>query len=539
MSGKIERGPETTLVVRGVSLPYRAPAEEALSAVAKKLKARGLRADGLIVYKRSVDARKKKDIRFVYSVAAKVRQAPDKLPKDPEFALFPAPEKQPEFGLQPLDGRVLVVGFGPCGMFAALKLAQAGMRPIVIERGDGIEERTRKVELFNRTGELDCESNIQFGAGGAGSFSDGKLITRIGDALCTEVLETYARHGAPESILTLAKPHIGTDKLFFVSQSIEREIRSLGGEVRYRTKLLSLRYNAAGRVTAALTADGEIPCGAVVLAIGHSARDTYRMLHVAGYELKAKDFSVGLRVEHLQEDIDRAMYGDADISILGHAEYGLSYREGERGVYSFCMCPGGEVICASSEEGGIVVNGMSRYLRDGRNANSAIAVSVLKGDYGDDPMKAIGYQEQFEKRAFAAGGGAYRAPIQTLGDFMNGKTGAEPRRILPTFRGGAFVKTSDLTQIFPVRDIELMRRGFAHFDKCIKGFAVSDALLTGVETRTSAPLRIVRGEDATSPGHDNVYPCGEGAGYAGGITSAAVDGIRTAYRIISKYRPTE
>lgn len=531
---------ETILILKGISLPYTEPSANAVETAERKLKKAGLPVLSAEIHKRSVDARKKNDIRFVYSVQATVRgKCGEKRLRELDASPLVTDDRIPESGIRYLRGRVVVVGFGPCGMFAALRLARAGYRPIVIERGDDIEKRTEAAARFMKTGELDEESNVQFGAGGAGSFSDGKLVTRIGDPLAMHVLRTYREFGAPKSILTLAKPHIGTDLLFGVTAGVDREIRRLGGEIFYRTKLTGLRCDSSGRVVSALTSEGEIPCGALILAVGHSARDTYGMLLKEGFSMVGKDFSVGARVEHLQKDIDRAMYGDADVSILGHAEYTLSLREGRRGVYSFCMCPGGEVICASSESGGLVVNGMSRYSRDGRNANAAIAVSVLKEDYGSDPMKGIEFQRSIERKAFESAGGGYRAPIQTLSDFMNGRSSREPSRVLPTFRGGSAVSLCDLGGILPQGVVSLMKRGFDYFETRIRGFAAPDALLTGVETRTSAPLRILREDDMTAPGRPNFYPCGEGAGYAGGITSAAVDGLRAANAVISEYMPPQ
>ncbi|MBQ8911013.1 MAG: hypothetical protein IJY89_00400 [Clostridia bacterium] len=525
------------MLIRDISLPYTASAKEALSRADKKLRAAGIRAESLSIFKRSVDARRKNDIRFLYSVCACCEKTPsaDVLLKIPA-GILAAPEKTPIGGNEDLSGRVIVVGFGPCGMFAALELAKAGYRPLVLERGAEVRERKRQVDLFLKTGVLDVNSNVQFGAGGAGTFSDGKLVTRINDPLGSTVFETLFEFGAPESIMTLAKPHVGTDKLLFVVENADKKIKELGGEILYETKLLSLKRRADGSLLSVITDKGEIPCGALVLAVGHSARDTYEMLLEEGFSVSPKDFSVGARVEHLQEDIDRALYGDGDVAVLGHGEYSLSYREGQRGVYSFCMCPGGQVVCASSEQGGLVVNGMSNYTRDGKNANAAIAVSVLKEDYGATPKKAIAYQRTLEQRAFEAAGGGYRAPVQLLGDFLAGGHGSTPQRITPTFRDGAHHTLCDLADILPPHVTAMMRRGFPYFDKKIKGYAVKDAVLTGVETRTSAPVRIVRNEDLTAIGCPNLYPAGEGAGYAGGITSAAVDGLRVAREVIRRYK---
>ena len=526
-----------TLVLRNISLPYTANAEEALRVAEKKLRTVGVRPLSLSVFKRSVDARRKNDIRFLYSVSAHCPRTPDKGALDRIAAtVLPPFEERPQSGTEGLSGRVIVVGFGPCGMFAALELAKAGYKPLVIERGSDVYTRKEKVDRFFETGVLDLDSNIQFGAGGAGTFSDGKLVTRINDPMGSVVFETLRDLGAPESIMTLAKPHVGTDKLLGIVAKADEEIRAHGGEILYDTTLLSLRRKADGSLSSVLTSRGEIACGALVLALGHSARDTYEMLLESGVAVEPKDFSVGARVEHLQKDIDFALYGDADTSILGHGEYSLSYREGNRGVYSVCMCPGGPVVCASSEEGGLVVNGMSNYARDGRNANAAIAVSVLKEDYGATPREAIAYQRAIERTAFERAGGGYRAPVQLLGDFLEGTLKGEPNRITPTFRNGTNTTVCDLSTVLPLHVTSLMRKGFLQFERQIKGYSVSDAVLTGVETRTSAPVRITRNEACVALGCDNLYPAGEGAGYAGGITSAAIDGLRVARKIIERYK---
>ncbi|MBO5273803.1 MAG: hypothetical protein J6I45_04225, partial [Clostridia bacterium] len=351
--------------------------------------------------------------------------------------------------------------------------------------------------------------------------------------------------GAPDEILYAAKPHIGTDKLLGVVARIRDRILALGGEIHFNCRMDSIVTDAgcakAVKVINTLTGEGNtIPCGALIIVPGHSSRDTYAMLLKAGYQLNPKPFSVGVRIEHLQSDIDRALYGNlAGAPFLGHGEYNLSHRVGERGVYTFCMCPGGEVVAAASEEGGVVVNGMSRYLRDGKNANSAVAVSVLPSDFGNTVEGAIAFQRTLERAAYKAGGEDYSAPIQTVGDFLSDRTGSLPTRIIPTYRGGEFVKPCDLGALMPAFVTSMLKLGLSEFGKKIRGFDAPDAILTGFETRTSAPLRMERDESGIALGTANIYPAGEGAGYAGGITSAAVDGIAASLHLMEHYAPVK
>ncbi len=432
-------------------------------------------------------------------------------------------------GLEIPSARPVVVGFGPAGMFAALALAERGYRPVVIERGDPVAVRSARVAEFMRTGSLDTESNVQFGAGGAGTFSDGKLVTRINDEKVSYVLKRFAGFGAPSEILVSAKPHVGTDRLLKIVSNIDARIRELGGEIHYRTRCDSFVRNASGLVCAVRTPDGEIPCGQVILAVGNGARDTFEYLASAGFDIVPKPFSVGVRIEHLQERIDEAMYGNyAGDPRLGHAEYALSHRTGGDCVYTFCMCPGGEVIASASEDGGVVTNGMSRYLRNGRNANSAVVVNVENAD-------PVSFQRKIERAAFRAGGGGFAAPFDTVGHFL-GTSCNGPDEVVPTYMGGN-VRRSDIASLFPERVSRLLREGIAVFGKKIDGFDSPSAVVTGAETRTSSPYRIPRGGDSTCLCCGNVYPAGEGAGYAGGITSSAVDGLRAAIAVISRYRP--
>lgn len=488
------------------------------------------------LYKKSTDARKKKDIRVVCSVLV---TADEEIFVDEsrlaENSVRVCRDEIPEIsiGNEEMLAPPLVVGMGPCGMFAALLLAQNGYKPILIDRGGDVDGRVEQVERFYNERILNTSTNIQFGAGGAGTFSDGKLVTRIGDANCNFVLKTFHSFGAPDDILTKAKPHIGTDILRVVVKNILCEIERLGGRLIYNCRLES--FEQKGRTVSAKTSVGDIECGACILAVGHSARDTYEMLLNKGFEITPKPFSVGVRIEHLREDIDKALFGEyAGHEKLGVGEYNLSYTKGERGVYTFCMCPGGEVVAAASEDGGVVVNGMSRYARDGRNSNSAVAVSVSPDDFGGNVRAAIEFQRSLERKAFALGGGNYTAPCQTVGDFFEGKAVNEPSRVLPTYMNGN-CKVADIGEIFPSFVTEGLKIGLSDFDKKLSGFASRDAVLTAVETRTSAPLTLRRGEDMTAIGNDRIYPAGEGAGYAGGITSAAVDGVKVALKIMARF----
>ena len=529
------------LIVSGISLSPDTDDKEACLIAANELKRAGISPARirLSIYKQSVDARKKNDIKLVYSVAARFDSPTEiTIPTSKKYRISAISNEELEiiYGSERSAHRPLVVGMGPAGLFCALLLAENGYSPIIIDRGDSVEERLKRYERFCKLGILDTESNIQFGAGGAGTFSDGKLLTRINDPKINYVLRRFCDFGAPADILTAAKPHIGTDLLLGTVDNILKEIERLGGTVMYRTRLDKISENADGSVCAH-TSSGDIICSAIVLATGHSARDTYKMLLESGYMIEAKSFSVGVRIEHLREDIDKALYGDmAGHPRLGKGEYHLSDTTGDRGVYTFCMCPGGEIVAAASEEGGVVVNGMSRRARDGRNSNSAIAVSVRKNDFDGTPMGAIEFQRWIERNAFVQGGSDYFAPIQTVGDFLSDKSGSEPTRVIPTYRDSC-VRTADMNTVLPEFVCRELKMGILSFDRKIKGFASDSAILTGAETRTSAPVRIMRNEELMAIGKSNVYPCGEGAGYAGGITSAAIDGIRIAQKIIERFAP--
>ncbi|MDO8963740.1 MAG: FAD-dependent oxidoreductase [Coriobacteriia bacterium] len=435
--------------------------------------------------------------------------------------------------------RPVVVGTGPAGLFAALTLARAGARPLVLERGSRVDARVRAVEAFIRDGVLDPDSNIQFGEGGAGTFSDGKLTTNTTDPRCRSVLETLAAAGAPEEILWLARPHVGTDHLTGAVRTLREEIESLGGEVRFGTRLSDLILDAEdvlrGLVTESDRGPEEFAADMLILATGHSARDTFELLHLRGARLARKPFSIGVRIEHRQRMVDRAQYGSvAGHPALGAADYRLSHHlSSGRGVYTFCMCPGGWVVAAASEVGGVVTNGMSTFARDGSNANAAFLVSVAPGDFEDDhPLAGVDFQRRWERAAFELGGRAFRAPAQLMGDFLKGVASTSAGGVEPSYPLG--VEYTDLAGCLPEFVVASLREAAPIFDRRLRGFATADAVLTGVETRSSSPVRVER-DDTLQSSLRGVYPCGEGAGYAGGIMSAAVDGMRCAEAVLARY----
>ena len=442
-------------------------------------------------------------------------------------------------GIQPLAHRPVVCGLGPAGLFAALLLARQGYQPIVLERGPALDERVKAVEHFSATGELDVNANIQFGEGGAGTFSDGKLTTRIGDELCGFVTEVFLQHGAPEEIAWKQKPHVGTDLLRGVITSIRKEIEALGGEVHFNTALTGFEQKN-GRLTGIFTTNGTFACEALVFAVGHSARDTFGMLMDGGLQLECKPFSVGFRAEHLQSEIEKSLYHEAaGHPALPRGEYQLSQHVGERCVYTFCMCPGGQVVASASEEGRVVTNGMSFHARNGKNANAAVVVSVGGKDFADDPCRAIAFQRELEAKAYAAGrsAGEYAAPAENIQSFLEGRGQLNIGRVQPTYDRG--VAAADLGALLPQELAETLRAGLRAYERKIAGYTAPEAILTGLETRTSSPVRLKREENFECTQLAGLYPCGEGAGYAGGIMSAAVDGLRVARAIISRYAPAE
>ena len=514
------------ILIKDIRLPFTVPYENAIS-IAKNMLRGKYNIVNAYIYRKSIDARKKSNIIFVYSVVVSV----EAVTVDENYTLIYNEsdfDTDISYGDDILSAPPVITGFGPCGIFCALILAEHGYNPIVIERGGDIDERIQKVDEFYNSCTLDTESNIQFGAGGAGTFSDGKLTTRINDKKCRYILESFHKFGAPDNILTDSKPHIGTDNLREIIKKLKTRIIELGGTIHFNTKLTNIYYNnkSAEKIS---TNNSEIPCGALVLATGHSARDVYKLLQNDNYSIDNKSFSVGVRIEHLREDINNAMYGDnAGNPLLDAADYAYSHRTDNKAVYTFCMCPGGEVIAAASEEGGVVTNGMSSYNRDGRNSNSALVVSVSP----DDPME---YQRKLEHLAFVAGGKNYHAPIQTVGDFMNAVSKTEPSRVTPSYMNGKYT-LYDLNRLFSHDINQMLKLGLKEFNRKLDGFSSPDSIITGVESRTSAPYRITRDENYTAVGYDNIYPCGEGAGYAGGIMSAAVDGINCAIKIMQRYK---
>ncbi|MBR7007117.1 MAG: NAD(P)/FAD-dependent oxidoreductase [Ruminococcus sp.] len=488
------------------------------------------------IHKISLDARKRNDIHYVCSVCAGLSdsQLEKKLCEKNKKLRYVAPaEFTPVISDNKAEGRVVVAGFGPAGMFCALALAEQGYAPLVLERGECIQKRTERVSSFWAGGELNENSNVQFGEGGAGTFSDGKLTTRINDPLCRYVLERFVSFGAPEEILTKAKPHIGTDKLREVVKAIRERIISLGGEVRFETALKDIRLEN-GSVSSVITSSGEEKTSALVLALGHSARDTFEMLASKGITMQAKAFSVGARIEHLQADVEKSLYGElAGSKLLPKGEYQLSWRNNGRGVYTFCMCPGGSVVASASEAGGIVTNGMSEYARDGKNANAALVVGVSPEDFGSNALDGVAFARSIERRAYEMTGG-YKAPATTVRGFLSSKPDHDSP-VIPTYRPG--IVPCDLSKLFPDFVTQMLKLGLESFSHKMACFGDGNAILTAPETRTSSPVRITRNDAMTALGTLNLYPCGEGAGYAGGIMSAAVDGLRTALSIMSVIAP--
>jgi len=483
---------------------------------------------GFCVLRKAIDARKKPHIKFIYTIEFTLADEEGfwrQHCQDQDIEIAPA-RKQPLFTKPGGDRRIMIVGMGPAGIFAGLRLAEYGLTPTILERGNPVSERVKDITSFWQKGVLNPESNVQFGEGGAGTFSDGKLTTRVRDLNSGYVLGKLVQFGAPREILYLAKPHIGTDRLRRVIVNIRRHLEDCGLVIRFQEKLTDMITTGDRLRSVVINDRSEELCDILLLAPGNSARDTYSMLERRGIRLEPKPFAVGVRVEHPQELINRIQYGLAGHPQLPAADYALTWNDSRTGrsAYSFCMCPGGVVIAAASEQDGVVTNGMSDYHRNSPCANSALVVTVGKDDFpGDSPLAGVEFQRTLEREAFIAGGSDYRAPAQNLMAFL-GEKGTY--RITSTYRPG--VEEADLSLLFPDYVVDTLRKGIRSFDRKMRGFITAEATLTGVETRTSAPVRIIRGEDLQSPVLRGLYPVGEGAGYAGGIMSSALDGIRAA-----------
>jgi uncharacterized FAD-dependent dehydrogenase len=512
-----------------LKLPLDHDAEALPRAICARLGIDAADLRGFSVCRRAYDARKR--ITLVYTLDVEVTDEAALRARDPTLEVTPATSYRPIGRAAPGARRPVVIGSGPCGLFAALVLAQMGFAPIILERGRRVRERTRDTFRLWRKSVLDPVSNVQFGEGGAGTFSDGKLYSQISDPQHRgrKVLEEFVRAGAPAEILYVSKPHVGTFRLVSMLENMRATIEGLGGDYRFESQVVGLDLGRDRRVHGVELADGShIEAEQVVLAIGHSARDTFQMLHEAGVAIEAKAFSIGFRIEHPQGLVDRARFGAmAGHKLLGAADYRLVHHAGNgRSVYSFCMCPGGTVVAAASEAGGVVTNGMSQYSRRERNANAGIVVGITPADYPGGALAGIDFQRQWERLAFVQGGESYAAPAQLVGDFVAGRPSTALGEVVPSYRPG--VRMTDLAGCLPDYAVSAIREALPAFERKIRGFAMNDAVLTGVETRTSSPIRIARGENLQSLNTPGLYPAGEGAGYAGGILSAGVDGIRVA-----------
>jgi len=525
--------------ISGLIVPLRDEKTDLEAAIEKKLR---IKISDLVFYRivrRSVDARKGR-IHFVYTVDAEIKDNYDSECRliGQDVVITPDESYKPATpGKKKMHGRLVIAGTGPAGLFSALTLAEAGYRPLLIERGYDADSRALSVSKFWKTGELDSECNVQFGEGGAGAFSDGKLTTLIRDPRCRKVLDELVRCGAPEEITYSAKPHVGTDLLRKIVKNIREKIISLGGQVAFRCTLTDIIAGEGGIREIIVNNTEKIKTCALILAIGHSARDTFSMILKRGLNVTPKAFSIGVRIEHPQEMINAAQYKKfAGHPKLGPAEYKFVYHaSGGRSAYTFCMCPGGYVINATSEEGCVVTNGMSNFLRDGKNANSALLVGITTEDFeSSHPLAGVEFQRVWERKAFKAGGANYIAPAQLVGDFLKNKPSVKAGKVTPTFERA--VRFGKLDDCLPDYVIKTLRESIPELNKKLKGFSMPEAVMTGVETRSSSPVRILRDENFES-NIKGIYPAGEGAGYAGGIMSAAVDGIRVAEAVIRKFAP--
>ncbi len=525
------------ITVSQIRLPLAAPKEEAIARALKIVHLPKSLIDSAHVSKVSVDARKRTVV-LVYSVTIFLKEERFLERFNRTANNVRVVRTQPfvmPIGKEPISKRPIICGFGPAGIFCALALARAGYKPIILERGAQIQEREIHIDNFLKTRVLNENSNIQFGEGGAGTFSDGKLTTRINSPLCNFVMQTLIQHKAPKEIAYMQKPHIGTDVLRGVITSIRKEIESLGADIYFNSKITDIATKN-GKITHVSTQDAQFECDTLVLAIGHSARDTFEMLNESGMNLQVKPFSVGFRAEHLQSFIDEGLYhGAAGHKALPVGEYQLSQHVGKRCVYTFCMCPGGNVVAAASEDGQTVTNGMSYHARSGKNANAAVVVSVNADDFDNNAFKAMAFQREFEQKAYLLGGSNYTAPAQNASAFIKGEKLLKIKDVEPTYPLGTVA--CDFAQIFPEELTGCLRQGLLAFDRKIKGFANDSTILTGVETRTSSPIKLARLETGESEDISGIYPCGEGAGYAGGIMSAATDGLNIAQLIAEKFKP--
>lgn len=503
--------------------------------VAKRIGVDKKKIRNLSIYKKSIDARKKDRLAFVYSCDFETDKEELLLKRASKLSISPTPDmsyQEVEEGRSILSHRPIVVGTGPAGLFAGLILARRGYRPLILERGDDVDERKKKIDSFWKTGVLDPQSNVQFGEGGAGTFSDGKLTTLIHDRRCRNILEEFIKSGAPEDILYKNKPHIGTDILQGTVKNLRKRIEEYGGEVRFRSQLTDIKVEDGALQYIVINEEEVLPCQVLLLATGHSARDTFEMLWERGMDISQKAFSIGVRIEHKQNFINNLQYGDVEEyrDLLGAADYKLSYHSPSgRSAYTFCMCPGGYVVAAASEEQMVVTNGMSEYKRDGENANSALLVNVKPEDFGSDhPLAGVEFQRRWEKMAFEAGGRTYFAPAQTVGEFL-GKEGSKEKVVSNTYLPGITFTTME--SCLPDYVTDTMKEALEYFDSKMGGFAAPENLMTGVETRSSSPIRMNR-DDRGCSNIQGIYPVGEGAGYAGGIMSSAVDGVKSAEKII-------
>lgn len=527
-----------SIIISNIRISLNDEDEVAFEIARKKLRITNSLIEKKYIYKKSLDARHRGNVSFVVSVVVDLFKNESEIVKaiSDTFVTYKKKDKlEFEMGTSLLENPIVIAGFGPAGLFAAYTLSSLGYKTIVFERGGNIDDRVEAVNNFWKNAILNEETNVQFGEGGAGTFSDGKLTTRISDSRCEYVLNEFVKNGAPHDILQNSKPHIGTDKLRGVIKSMRERIIANGGEIHFNSQISDVTI--VNHHIHSVTVNGqEIRTDNLILAVGHSARDTFKMLLSKGIAIENKGFSVGLRVEQLQSTIDKGLYGDlAGHPKLPQGEYQLSHKMGNRCVYTFCMCPGGFVVPSSSTPDSVVTNGMSEHARDGANANSALAVSVDKNDFGDAPLAGMEFQQELEKKAFLLGGSNYQAPAMTINEFLSNENRLKLNSVEPSYSLG--VKSTDFNNIFSKNMMDMFKIGLRNFDSKLKGFAKEDGILTGVETRTSSPIRIMRNDEFCSINVTGLYPCGEGAGYAGGIISAAVDGIKVAEQLISVYKP--